>query len=478
MQRLKRHTKRRSKLRTTARPPAFVVERLECRRLLSAAPYSIELVHSASRLDAFVQSHGQSQYRRDQHQSGQEGRKTGRDDNFVPNHVARRVTRSGDQGNNRDRYDVQNRNQIGTPQSTDGLASSLSLRARDAGTNHQTSFVTSSSVGNSLASNIVSPPVSLDSVLPQALSSAPWTIELATTRDSGPRPQLSGLGVRFVQSISSSTQGVNTEVALWGSDSGSSVTEAPADFAMVVWSTFDHAISSATDLFSSFWLTENDKRTSKRDTESASGIYEFGGAVDLDRIPRLVDTLPAVIDETTPLFELGEDEEHLGVSPGGDELGNSPMDLLNGPQDRIRPSDSVDEKKSTALTADRALAPSAYISTDVVFAYVDDAQLFGGEVEMPEPLAYMEDTDSAIPFDSIVPAAPRIDQIISQAPMFEVENNSEQTEEEPEPISINAQASVPAAILCMPAVAAYSAQRKQPQQLHEKNRKKWRAFRS
>ena len=99
-------------------------------------------------------------------------------------------------------------------------------------------------------------------------------------------------------------------------------------------------------------------------------------------------------------------------------------------------------------------------STDVVFASSEDVENFGGVVEMPEPLVHADDASLVIPLDSMTPSAPRIDQIFSQAPMLEVDDGSEETEQ-PEPISINIQASGPAAFLFVPVLAVQAARRRQ-----------------
>ena len=225
--------------------------------------------------------------------------------------------------------------------------------------------------------------------------------------------------------------------------------------AAVTGSVADLVFAAAIPSTVSFDVGKENEQTRVPGFVTEANSETFGGVVRLDQMPKLIDTLPAVVEAFSR--KLSADEAEEGEADEAEEFDVLPPDDLSKLDDA---EDSEDEEAVEESVTPPSTERTNEASTDVVFASSEDVENFGGVVEMPEPLVRADDASLVIPFDSMTPAAPRIDQIISQAPMLEVDDGSEETEE-PEPISINIQASGRAAFLFVPALAIQAARRRQ-----------------
>lgn len=246
--------------------------------------------------------------------------------------------------------------------------------------------------------------------------------------------------------ISNSTPGVEGGV-LSGRQSPTQATATATTGGIV-----DFAFAAAIRSTPSFDVGEEDEQTQVPDFVTKGNAETFGGVVNLNQLPKLIDTLPGVVDAFSPTPSADETDE--GEAEEAEEFGAFPPDDFSRVDDPEASED--DDKKSVEdSVATQSSERTNAASTDVVFENSDDVENFGGVVEMPEPLSLTDTPSLGIPFDSITPSAPRVDQIISQTPMMEVDDGSEETEAEP--ISINIQANGHAAFMLLPALAIQAA---------------------
>lgn len=455
--------KRRTNLRAKTRTTHLFVERLEYRRLMSASPNRIELPNSP-RLDAFIQD-------RDQLRGNENrGRASGRLEERVE-----QVRSDRDRGN----QDRKSRGQRGNSKFTDAVASPRKNQTsrtilKDSSTSGsilsfepfrmQTRQVDLVSVDLRESSNIaerVSPPLRLE--MPDASSDSIRVLEPTGRSELRLRQESVAFGPRFVSTASAAEPGPVTAPRIVAARTTTPVSiNSNRETASVVSSSIGaaDAIAMAAFPFATFGFGEDDeKKDQPLEVVEMANLPEFGGAIDFSQMPMLIDTLPVIVDETTTLFNLGEGEEFDEDQDReqDDSVSESPSKTWSATKDDTQKHDRSRNAKATS-----ARLPSD-VSADFVFADAEKSELFGGVIEMPEALTSSANVESEVLFDAIVPDALRIDQIISQAPMMEIENDSQEPtqEDKPEPLSINAQAVVPAAILLVPALALDATKQRQ-----------------
>ena len=167
---------------------------------------------------------------------------------------------------------------------------------------------------------------------------------------------------------------------------------------------------------------------------------ELGGVVSLDTMPRLVDTLPGPREMT---------DEEIGLNLDQTEFDDTERRLSDSPAFASEREGQETSDDGSTVNQDNAKQGSetgeveadldeTSFAADIVFADVEEVEAFGGEVAMPEAFSLSDSevrepwtSNSALaadPIDAFVAAACRIDQIISQAPLSEIGDDSQSIE--------------------------------------------------
>lgn len=540
---------RRKKLRAKRvrlRAHSLRVERLECRRLLSAAPGRVNLDNGNARLDALVEnSHGRngnSASRNgdfDQNRSQRNSNQSNRNGERVQQQIDLEQTDSGKTKGDRDNRSTNNRstNNRGFLRSIE-LRNDFKLKSDNPITSRfeaeslaqvdiPVSRITSAdslseSSGDFLAppnrfsANLSSPLTAqlrpgfelLSSTLPSSGSPIDTTSPLNSTfepqirRTTGASPALASTPTSLVaprvapptatvaETFPTATVNIPSAVASSAFPVAfPATTPANLPFADVI------AIAAHSLAIADFGVQNQRSEFGVHDTASLL----FGGEVDLDRLPQLVDSLPTVIHDTTPQPDVDglSDGEPTSRDLTIEDLASEDLASEYEPSDlqSLRAEKHSNETGEAHPTSGLAPHQTPFEThdtpTDIVFANLDDDAKFGGVVEMPETMTNIPSVESPIHFDSIVPTAPRIDQIFSQAPLLEIDDLPNQTlpvqalsdqsppnqdptqtplaeellpdqpltNSQPQPILIDLRASIPALILCVPALKVQAMKR-------------------
>jgi len=449
-----------SKLRNSS----LLVERLECRRLLSASPNRVDFTQNTQRNerpDAFIERAGRGQNHDSQEQRDNAGTKNERSN--LQNQNAKQYRPESDRNNQRGRKSNQDRNQTLVRDSSPVFNSLNSSPVSRLGLPFNDNIPSSNAVPNLSDFRVFNPSPEFDVTPPQITTKLPQLSELRQQPTAPTRPPLEATVTREVQTTQPSRTTPNpatppasdrTVTSPFASDTASR--------------NFDEAFAIAAQSITSFNFDSQDDEVAELQIAPMANIEAYGGMVDLSQIPELIDTLPDTIDETVPLFHVEDAEEpqEHGASDNVD------LEMSDDSTTGRQRNNEIDVEAGTTAAQQPAKAEPTETATDELFADDQSRDLFGGEIDMPETLPSHDEAKSTVSFESIVPAAPRIDQIMSQAPMLELgddTNHASNEESQPsEPISINLWAGLPMAMLCVPIASMRASKHNQTQQKQQR----------